>query len=153
LRKTAILSRPKRAGYGGLQVCVDVESASVNISNQEPERGRSWRDALLYPYAYLLYILLSSLDIIFTWTILRAGGRELNVIADWVIRNYDRVGVVVYKFALLVIVVLICETVGRRNPTMGQRLAYWAVALTAFPVVVGLVHLLSAMLAYRAPAL
>ena len=83
------------------------------------ERGRSWRDALLYPYAYLLYILLSSLDIIITWTILRAGGRELNVIADWVIRNYDRVGVVVYK-SRCCHRRSICETVGRRNPTVGR---------------------------------
>ena len=99
----------------------------------------------------LLYILLASLDVIFTWTILHAGGQELNVIADWVIRRYDRVGVVVFKFLTLVLVVIICETVGRRDRALGQKLAYWAVALTAFPVVVGMVHLLSALRARTEP--
>jgi hypothetical protein len=124
-------------------VSADVENMAPN---QTPDRNRWLHGALLYPNAYALYILLSSLDIIITWTILRAGGQELNVVADWVIQNYDRVGVVVYKFLLLVIVVLICETVGRRNRALGQKLAYWAVALTAFPVIVGLVHLLSAIM-------
>jgi hypothetical protein len=123
-----------------------MQSSLINFAPDQSDRRRWLRGPLLYPNAYALYILLSSLDIIITWTILRAGGQELNIVADWVIRRYDRIGVVVYKFVLLVIVVLICETVGRRNRALGQRLAYWAVALTAFPVVVGLVHLLSAFL-------
>jgi hypothetical protein len=130
----------------------DVESSIFSpAENRMPERDQWFRGALLYPAPYVLYILLASLDIIFTWTILHAGGQELNVIADWIIRRYDRVGVVVFKFLTLVLVVIICETVGRRDRALGQKLAYWAVALTAFPVVVGMVHLLAALRARTEP--
>jgi len=101
------------------------------------------RRGLLYPGAYGLFIALATLDLLFTWAILHQGGRELNVVADWVIQRFDLPGVVAYKFALVLLVVLICETAGRKKPPVGVKLAYWAVALTAFPVLVGALHLLS----------
>ena len=107
-----------------------------------------WQPAL-YPLEYGWYVFLSSLDLLFTWMILRVGGREVNAIADWIIRNHDLRGLVLYKFALVIIVVLVCEIVGRHRPVTGLKLARWAIVLSAFPTVVGGVHLLRAALGVR----
>ena len=92
------------------------------------------RTALLYPLTYATFVVFATLDIVLTWVILLMGGNELNWIAAWIIRRFDLPGVVVYKFALLVGVVVICELIGRRNRMTGQKLALWAVAISAFPV-------------------
>lgn len=101
-----------------------------------PHRG------VLYPQTYLWYVFLSALDLLFTWTILYLGGRELNAVADWIIRNYQAAGIAAYKFGLVVLVVLVCEFVGRRRHALGRTLARWAVTITAVPVIIGATHLL-----------
>lgn len=99
------------------------------------------RQALLYPGPYLWYVLLATLDVLLTRLILHLGGQEMNWIADWILRRFDLPGVVAFKFALLVVVVLACELAGRRDRQAGLKLARWAVVITAFPVVVALVLL------------
>ncbi len=107
-----------------------------------PAAGRSLlRQAARYPELYTWYVFVSSLDILFTWLILQHGGRELNQLADWIIDRHDVPGLTVFKFATVVLVVLICETVGRFRHETGAKLARWAVAISAFPAVVGAVHL------------
>jgi hypothetical protein len=100
----------------------------------------------LYPRVYLCFVFLAALDVIITLAILHLGGHELNALADWVIQRYDVPGVVVYKFGLVVVVVLLCEIIGRRRPRRGQLLARWAVVISAFPVVIGTLHLLNRFL-------
>ncbi len=115
------------------------------------ERSRSFlRRATLYPAHYACFIALSSLDLLFTWLILCAGGEEENAVANWIIENYNLPGLVLYKFFLVVAVVIICETVGRRRFPTGLRLVRWAVILTAFPVLVGAVHVLRVVGGVRA---
>jgi hypothetical protein len=99
------------------------------------------RGSALYPELYSWYVFASVLDVLFTWRILGANGTEVNVIADWIIQHHDLPGLAVFKFATVVVVVLICEIVGRRRYEMGAKLARWAVALSAFPVVIGAAHL------------
>ena len=106
--------------------------------------------AASYPTAYALFVVFSSLDVLFTWAILYRHGRELNAIADWVIRVSQLPGLCAFKFSMVVLVVLICEMVGRRQPETGARLARWAVILSAFPVLVGAVHL--AQLGFEPPS-
>jgi hypothetical protein len=101
-----------------------------------------WRRPVLFPQLYAWFVFLASVDLMFTWVILYRGGRELNALANWIIQNHNLPGVVVYKFALVILVVGVCETVGRRSHAIGCKLARWAVALTAVPVVIGGVHLL-----------
>lgn len=98
--------------------------------------------AALYPASYGWYVFLSAVDVIFTWIILRAGGREINALADWIIDRHNVAGLVMFKFAMVALVVLVCEVIGRRDFQRGLKLARWAVALSAFPVVVGGAHLL-----------
>ena len=102
-----------------------------------------WGRAVLYPNVYVWYVLLASLDVMLTTVILAAGGYEMNSLADRVLGRWGLPGLVVFKFSLVLLVVAICEVVGRRNDRTGRKLAEWAVAITAIPVVVSLVQLLA----------
>ena len=86
-----------------------------------PVRPAPLGGAVLYPSMYTWYVLLAALDIVLTWVILQLGGRELNWLADWIIERYHLRGVVVFKFLLLLFVVLVCELAGRRNRRTGLR--------------------------------
>ena len=102
--------------------------------------------SVLYPDVYLWYVFLASLDIMLTWLILQMGGREENALAKWIIAHGGLVGAVLFKFGTVVFVVLICEYIGRRRAKTGRRVAEWAIALTAIPVVVAIVQLLVVVL-------
>jgi len=108
--------------------------------------------AATYPTVYTWYVFLSSLDIMFTWVVLHAGGREENVLADWIIEQFNLPGLVLFKFCLVVLVVLICEVVGRRNAALGRTLGRWILLISAFPVAVGGSHVLRILMTEPAPA-
>lgn len=124
----------------------DESSRPVSLppGSQKPHLDRRpfLRRPALYPVLYTWYVFVSALDILFTWRILRANGVEVNVLANWVIDQHDIRGLVVFKFLTVVVVILICEVVGRRRHETGAKLARWAVVLSAFPVVVGAAQLL-----------
>jgi hypothetical protein len=92
---------------------------------------------VLYPNHYAWYILVSSLDLIMTNTVMHHfGAIEVNTIADTAIRHLGFWGLIGLKFATVVLVVYICEHVGRKRPSLGEKIASWAVAISAIPVVV-----------------
>lgn len=97
---------------------------------------------LRYVGYYLIFILLSSLDLIFTGTILAMGGVELNWLADQVISTGGVTGMVLFKFALVTLVIVMIENIGRIRDEVGQRIAKLAILITTFPVVVGLAQIL-----------
>ncbi len=96
---------------------------------------------VLYPNVYVWYLLLAALDIMLTAVIVGAGGFEINTLADRVMIRWGMPGLVIFKFSLVVLVVAICEIVGRKKDRTGRKLAEWAVAITAIPVVVSLLQL------------
>ena len=97
--------------------------------------------AVLYPTQYVLYVLVSSLDLITTHTVMRHfGAVEVNTIADRAIKMFGFWGLIGLKFGTVVAVVLICEYVGRRRPRTGLKIAEWAVAISAVPVVVAVLQ-------------
>jgi hypothetical protein len=96
---------------------------------------------VLYENHYTWFVLVSALDVMLTWVVLHAGGREANALADAVLRNYGLGGMVAFKFALVALVIVICEVVGRRSIDTGRRLATWAVALTCVPLLVAILLL------------
>ncbi len=118
------------------------DSPSPASPQSRADRRPFLRRPTLYPALYTWYVLVSALDILFTWRILRADGVEVNVLANWVIDQHDIRGLAVFKFLTVVVVILICEVVGRRQYETGAKLARWAVVLSAFPVVVGAAQLL-----------
>ncbi len=113
----------------------------VNVSDSPGKRPGLWR-RVLYPNIYVWFVFLASLDIMMTWIVLWRGGREVNVMAHWVLNAWDLPGMVTFKFVLVVVVVLVCELVGRKRLETGRRLARWAVAANVIPVALAFVQLL-----------
>lgn len=95
-----------------------------------------------YPRPYAWFVVVSVLDILFTWTVLLLGGKEVNAIADMVINYAGGKGIIIYKFCLIVLVMVLCEIIGRRRDRIGKKLAEWSVALTAIPVVLSIYQLI-----------
>lgn len=79
---------------------------------------------MLYEQAYVWLVFLGSLDILFTWIILARGGVEVNPMAHWVIEAWGMPGAVAFKFALIMLAIVICEQVGRARPHLGRVLAW-----------------------------
>ena len=105
-----------------------------------------WLDKLHWPKHYGLLVLVSCLDILCTWVILAIGGSEANQLANAVLGTYGFNGMVVYKFALITLVVVLCEEVTRRRPETGIKLAVGAVGISLLPVMFGTGQLLSTVL-------
>lgn len=92
--------------------------------------------AVRFPYFYLALVFVSALDLILTYIVILIGGIEVNPIANAVLQSpADFHGLIVYKFLIVAAVVLICEFISRHADVTGRRLAGWAVAISAFPVV------------------
>ena len=122
--------------------------ASKARRHQEHMAGRRrtkvialWQ-AARYPQAYVWFIFVSALDLMMTWVVLYFGGREVNALADFILQRWQLAGMVVYKFALVVFVICICEIVGHFRSKLGRRLAWFGVLITLVPVIVAFSHLL-----------
>ena len=97
-----------------------------------------------YPDAYAWFIFVSFLDLLLTWLILVfADGIEVNPIADAVISHAGSGGLVLFKFSLVIFVVVMCEWTGRRCPTSGRKLSKAAVAITSVPVIVSIIQIIT----------
>jgi hypothetical protein len=90
---------------------------------------------VLFPNLYLWLVFFASLDIILTRVILFFSGVEMNPIAQMVIEKFGVPGMAVFKFAVVSFVIIVCEIVGRTRRMTAQKLAVFAVLITAFPVV------------------
>lgn len=84
--------------------------------------------------AYAWFVFLSAMDLMLTWVILHNDGREVNPLADWIVAEMDLWGLVGFKFSLVALVVILCETITRHRPGLGRAVARLAVAITATPV-------------------
>jgi len=95
-----------------------------------------------YENAYVWFVFLSALDLLFTWLVFDRGGYEANALAANVLRHGGLVSLVLFKFAVVVFVILLCEAVGRKSPQAGRTLALAAVGITCVPVAVAILELL-----------
>ena len=93
---------------------------------------------VIFSNGYVWFVFVSALDIMLTWVVLHLGGREANALANAIIYRYGLPGLVVFKFALVVIVVLICEFVGRRKHESARLLLSVGIMVTCMPVVLAL---------------
>jgi hypothetical protein len=94
--------------------------------------------AMRYPDAYVWLVFVSALDVMLTWRILEEGGVEINPIARFVIDMWALPGAILFKFGLMLFVILACEIVGRQKDRAGRLLAAFAVFVSAIPVVYSL---------------
>jgi len=98
---------------------------------------------MLYPVAYKWFVFISAADVVLTRFILLLGGREVNILADAVIAHAGLIGILIYKFCLVVFVVLLCEVVGRRRAALGRSLALASIIITAVPVALSIAQLVA----------
>jgi hypothetical protein len=135
---------------GGATFAGDGPAASTRAGDQRA-RSASARVArvgdpdqydVLFPNLYAWYVLASTLDIIVTNTIIHQfGGWEVNHIADTLIEAYGTWGLIFLKYCSVLLVVVICETIGRRSMRAGRNLALAAVIISAMPVGIGLIQI------------
>lgn len=101
--------------------------------------------ATRYPQEYLWFVFISALDLMMTWVVLYFGGAEVNALADYILQRWALLGMVVFKFVLVIVVICICEVVGHYRGRAGRLLARFAVIITLLPVVIAFTHLLAAV--------
>jgi hypothetical protein len=103
---------------------------------------RALTQPVLFPSRYAWYVLVCFLDLIVTNTIIaHFGGVEANAIAQRAIALAGFWGLIAFKVCSMIVVITICEIVGRRREPTGRRVAEWAIALSSIPVVLGLMQI------------
>jgi len=118
---------------------IDSPEATAASADQSIDAHANPRFPLLsremhYPNAYAWLLLLSSMDIMLTWVILLFGGSEVNPIARWIIDHFSLTGMIIYKFALIVFFITICEIVGTLRDSTGWLLSRLSVLIACVPV-------------------
>ena len=103
-------------------------------------RASGGREALHLPVAYAGYVAVSALDAICTGLILLLGGMEANPIAAAVLTHHGFRGMMLFKFALVTFVIVLCEQIVRHRPKAARSVMQLAVAATAVPVGIALVE-------------
>jgi hypothetical protein len=118
-------------------------SESTQPHGPEPRRSSAGEDAPLgwlslpamrHPNAYVWLLFFSALDVMLTWAILSRGGREVNPIADQVIMAWGLNGAILFKFSLMLLVIIVCEVVARTREPLSRALSRAAVIISAIPV-------------------
>jgi len=90
---------------------------------------------------YVWFVLVSALDIMVTVTLLvHLGAQEVNSFAQWSIEQFGTWGLIGLKFLCAILVIVICEIVGRRRPRVGRGLALAAIFLSLLPIAAALVQ-------------
>ena len=77
-----------------------------------------------------MFVAVSAMDVVLTWTIPEAGGREVHPLAKLVLDCHGMHGVLAYKFAIVTLVVVLCELIGRVSHLKGRAVAWFAVLAT-----------------------
>lgn len=117
-----------------------------------------------YPNEYVWLVFVSCMDLSLTWLILEGlEGEEANPVARFILEGlrgeranpFDNslislvgyTGLILFKFALILFVILVCEIVGRRiNDHAGRRLVRFGVAISAIPMFVSFYLLITELL-------
>jgi len=90
---------------------------------------------VLFLDGHVWLLLVSAIDAVLTWLVLRQGGSEANPLANAVLETGGFPALLVFKFGMIGLVIVICEFVGRRCLTTGRRLIWTGVALSCIPIV------------------
>ncbi len=125
-----------RAGAAGRQARAEVDlgpgiSAVQTVADGETDLSFHSLPAMRYPGLYLWFVAVSSADIILTWLVLGMGGREVNPVAATVIGHWGLPGAIAFKFSLMLMVIVLCEVIGRKRDRTARRLAGWSVGVSA----------------------
>ncbi len=75
------------------------------------------------------------------YAITHAGAIEVNGVAAAAINAFGFPGLIALKMLTVLIVIAVCEVLAERRRASGLRLAEWAVAISALPVMLTLAQL------------
>lgn len=93
-------------------------------------------DELQYAKAYALLVLFSAIDILLTRKVLMDfGGTEANPLAAYVIEQGGFFAASIFKYALVVLAIILCEVIGRMKDHVGRRLSWTMVMIGIIPIV------------------
>ena len=106
-----------------------------DVSREDSRPGLLDLPEMAFQELYIWLIFVSSLDIMLTWVILRNGGEEVNPVAELVIDAWGLNGAILFKFALVLFVIVACEAVARVRPVTARLLIWFGVLISAFPPV------------------
>jgi hypothetical protein len=101
------------------------------------------RRTLLFETEISWFVLVGALDVFLTYILLRASIEgysrsviiEGNPIARWVIHRWGITGMVIFKFAMIGVVVTIAEIVGHVRPSLGRGLLWCGTAVVGAVVI------------------
>lgn len=106
-----------------------------------------------HPNLYCWYLLVATLDVVLTFVILSLNGVELNPLADHLWQRGDLWGLVFLKYTSVALVIGICEYLAYRSSVAyrdvvrsrfrnaSRHLAWCAIAISMFPVIVAISEL------------
>ena len=84
---------------------------------------------------YLGFMLLNLFDLILTGLIFSNSGVEANGIPLWVLQNFGKRGFAIFKFLMVIVIVLVCELISyfevrdNREPVLAKRVILSACGL------------------------
>lgn len=95
---------------------------------------------------YLGFVLLNLGDLFLTGVYFKLGGHEANRLADWILRTFGLRGLVVFKFALVTMVIAICEALFPRRPLLARVIILAGCAVYALVILLEIRGLVMAAL-------
>jgi len=110
---------------------------------QEPTSKSNLLGPVLYPNAYVWLVFVSAMDVIMTRIVLAFGGSEVNPVALLAIKGGGLWGLIVFKFAIIAGVIVLCEFIGRHKYGTGRWLSIFGVVISALPSLWAFVLLLT----------
>ncbi|MBL0927710.1 MAG: hypothetical protein IBJ11_08670 [Phycisphaerales bacterium] len=96
------------------------------------------RTPVMYPRAFAAYIGLSAADVLLTSACFNHGAYEANVVAGLFLRWGGEEGMAMFKFSTVMLVLLICQLVGRERTDVGRGVVHCACFVSALPVTLAL---------------
>lgn len=109
---------------------------------KRPSIAHALRSGVCHPNAYAWYVLVCVLDLCLTYTVIfRLGGREVNGLAQFALESGGFWGLIALKVLTMIVVIMACESIARERNAAARRLAEWAVAISAIPVILALVQI------------
>lgn len=88
----------------------------------------------------LLYVLLSAVDLLITWFLLRQSHEgfqfiESNPVARYVLNHWGIQGMVYFKFGMVAVVCVVTQTIARWKPRTARLVLWFAIVVMLYVVV------------------
>jgi len=122
-----------------------VQTPVFAVSSDRP--ALPWA-GLFFPRRYAAFALVGVLDLLGTAWVLSRHGAEGNPIARLILDHTGFGGLILFKLALILLVIACCQKVTRLSRRIGRRLADAAVMISAVPVAVAAYYLTTYLFHY-----